>query len=427
MNMRIISHRILPLALGILLPFVGAQAQVLANVAGLEVTSKDLDVAIASSPIAVQFPSMDPDVQAGLRGDMLKRLVAQRLLLLEAQRQGLDKTSDYLKDAEDYRKGYLYRTYMDKVREGIKIDEAKMAEWHEQYKGEHDAIEAAKSQEIAERYKLLKTMNLEFLKQKYHLQVFEEKIAAGTSPKTVLAKADGYQLTMGQLYHGSEETYNQKDLEEKLYQKLELELVARAAQDDGIEAPMQRYAEDALPSLLMAKVEKRWIPDEAAMRNYFDSHKTIGEIPERRHVVQVVVATREEAEALRQQIDKGEATIYQVAAKNSIDPYGRKQAGDMGWLPAGSGMPEIESAIAKLKDGELSGVIKTSQGYHLVMIAERTPMKQRNFDGVKDRVRQAMVNENYPGYLSELQKRFPVKWGIPMATNAESAEKLINQ
>lgn len=418
---------LLPFCLVTISSVATAQSQILATVGDQTVTSDDLDAAIASSPIAVQFPSMDADVQAGLRGDMLKRMVASKLLLLEAKRQGLDKSETYKRDAENYRIGYLYRAYMDNLRDGIKIDEKMLSTWRETYKGKADAMEAARSQEIADRYKLRKAMALEMLKEQKHLKVFEDRLAAGAPADTVLATADGIKLKLGDIQESSDEAYNQAVLSDRLYRQLELMLVVKAAEDDGIRVPMDRYAEDALPSQVLALQEKRWIPDETALRKYYESHLTIGEIPERRHVVQLVVAKRDEAEKYREMAVNGEKTLYQLAAAHSIDPYGRKKAGDMGWLPEGSGMPEIEKAIAKLKDGEYSEVIATKQGFHVVMIEERTPRKQRSFAAVKDRVRQAMINEYYPGYLSELQKRFPVKWGISMVTDDKSAEQLMQQ
>jgi len=69
-----------------------AASQVLATIGTMQVSSDDLNAAMASSPFATQLASMDENDQAGLRGDMLRRLVAARLLTLEARKLGLDKT-----------------------------------------------------------------------------------------------------------------------------------------------------------------------------------------------------------------------------------------------------------------------------------------------------------------------------------------------
>lgn len=104
---------------------VNAEPQVLVTIGSMQVSSDDLNVAMASSPFATQAISMDEDDQAGLRGDMLRRLVAAQLLALDAQRLGLDKTKAYQQDIENFRQGLLYRFYMDKLRERIVIPAGK--------------------------------------------------------------------------------------------------------------------------------------------------------------------------------------------------------------------------------------------------------------------------------------------------------------
>ena len=63
----------------------------LATIGDLQVTADDLDSAMASFPFAERFPTMDENDQAALRGGMLQRLVASRLLTLEARRLGLEQ------------------------------------------------------------------------------------------------------------------------------------------------------------------------------------------------------------------------------------------------------------------------------------------------------------------------------------------------
>ena len=122
-----------------------ATSQVLATVGTLQVSSDDLDAAMASSPFATQMTSMDEDDQAGLRGDMLRRLVAARLLTLEARKLGLDKTEAYQKEMENFRLGLLYRFYMDKLRERIVVPADTLAAMKKQFKGDQEGMTAAKA------------------------------------------------------------------------------------------------------------------------------------------------------------------------------------------------------------------------------------------------------------------------------------------
>ena len=157
------------------------------------------------------------------------------------------------------------------------------------------------------------------------------------------------------------------------------------------------------------------------MQEWFNKHPEVARIPERRHVGQLVVATRQEAEALRARIIKGES-LFTLAGQYSIDPAGRKQNGDMGWIVEGRGMPELDNALAKLEDNKVSDVIETKVGFHLLTILEHSPKAQKTYAEVSDRVRQMIINEKLPPYLGELERRYQVSWKVIKARD-ENAPK----
>lgn len=421
--MRRILGRMLFAAL-MMLPLVGwgtTQGEVLVTVGGQAITDADLQRAVSSSPLADQFPSMDMKDQAALRGQLLKGLITGRLLYLEALERGLDESEAFQQDVAAYRRGELYRAFMDQVRAAIEIPAEKLAGMKEKYKGEPDALAAAKSKFIGDRYKTRKVLELQRLKDQYGFQVHDDRIAAGADPDTVLAEADGFRIRYGDIQKKSDEAFDAGRFETRLYQRAEVLLVAHAAEDAGFDvgARVERYRREALPAFLAQRLEREWIPDEEAERAYFESHPELGRIPERRHVVQIVVEDREKAESLRQRIVDGES-MYKLAKEHSVDPYGRDHAGDMGWVKKGLGMPEIEAVLDELPDGEVSAVIETGKGYHLVRIEERKPAFQKTFEAVRDRVRRAMLDERLPAFLKQLHDRYKVEWKMPMDTEEEA-------
>jgi parvulin-like peptidyl-prolyl isomerase len=73
--------------------------------------------------------------------------------------------------------------------------------------------------------------------------------------------------------------------------------------------------------------------------------------------------------------------------------------------------------LETLQDDELSGVVATQSGYHLITVLERRIGRQKPFSDVRERVKQMIVNQNFPAYMGELGKRYPVTWGV-MASQA---------
>ncbi len=89
------------------------------------------------------------------------------------------------------------------------------------------------------------------------------------------------------------------------------------------------------------------------------------------HARHILVATQEEAENLRAQIVAGEDFV-ELAEDFSVDPSTGQVGGDLGWFPQGYLLwPEVDQVAFALEPGELSQVIQSELGYHLVEILER--------------------------------------------------------
>ncbi len=410
----------------VLLLFAGSVAhakavdQVLATIGPLQVTAAELNSAMASAPFATKFPSMDRDDQASLRGGMLRRLVISRLLTLEAQRQGLDKTNAFRRDVDDFRLGTLYRAYVNKLRQGIVIPDDTLAAMKKQFKNDRDGLDAAKAAYVGERYKTVVSVAANALLEADKVRLHEDRLTAGAKPDTVVAEGTRLRIRYADLLDPAEKgAPDRTELVNRLRQRVELVSGAQAASDQGVDvdAAVRAYERERLPAALMEVKTKAWIPDEKTLRNWYDTHPQAATVPERRHIGQLVVATRKQADALRARIDKGES-LFVLAGEYSVEPISKQQNGDVGWVIQGRGEPELESALAKLKDGETSPVIATRDGkFHILTVLERAGGRKEAYPAIRDRVAQAIINERLPSYVTELEQRYPVTWNVLAKTD----------
>lgn len=428
-KMKLVVSIVLATILSTLQIPANAASQVLVSIGSMQVNADELNAAIASSPFSTQFTSMDENDQAGLRGDMLRRLVASRLMTLEAQRQGLDKTKAYKAEIENFRLGLLYRFYMDKLRERIVIPSDTLAAMKQQMKDDTDGLAAAKASYMSKQYQTLKDATLANLARQDHVVLHEDRVKTGIKPDTVLMEGNSFNIKYADIVNRREHPNmpNPEWIKEQVYKRGELLLVANEAAKLGVDVSekLEQYQKERLPALTLEAKTREWVPNERTLRNWFNKHPDVATIPERRHVGQLVVASRKEAETLRARILNGES-LFTLAGSYSIDPAGQKQNGDMGWITEGRGMPELDRSLAKLEDGKVSDVIETKAGFHLLMILERQPSSKKNYASVRDRIAQLIINEKLPPYLGALERRYKVTWHVIQA-RADSAEKDIKK
>lgn len=89
------------------------------------------------------------------------------------------------------------------------------------------------------------------------------------------------------------------------------------------------------------------------------------------HARHILVASREEAEGLHEEILAG-ADLGELALTFSMDLSTRPAGGDLGWFPRGYlTTPEVETAAFSLEPGMTSEVIESSLGFHIVQTLER--------------------------------------------------------
>jgi len=79
---------------------------------------------------------------------------------------------------------------------------------------------------------------------------------------------------------------------------------------------------------------------------------------------------RQKLEGIREKIISGEETFEDMASQYSADGS-RETGGDLGWAKRGSYVPEFEAVAYTLEKGELSDIVETDFGFHIIKLKER--------------------------------------------------------
>jgi parvulin-like peptidyl-prolyl isomerase len=88
---------------------------------------------------------------------------------------------------------------------------------------------------------------------------------------------------------------------------------------------------------------------------------------------------KQKADQLLAELQKG-GDFAALAKANSDDPGSAVKGGDLGWVPHGKTVPEFEQAAFALQPGQLSAVVKSQFGYHIIKLLERKSTLPADFD-----------------------------------------------
>jgi peptidyl-prolyl cis-trans isomerase D len=80
---------------------------------------------------------------------------------------------------------------------------------------------------------------------------------------------------------------------------------------------------------------------------------------------------------------KAGGDFAKLAAENSEDPGSKDKGGEYGWMVKGQTVPNFEAAAFSLKQNEISNLVKTEYGFHIIQVLEREEPKVKSFEEVK--------------------------------------------
>jgi peptidyl-prolyl cis-trans isomerase C len=129
----------------------------------------------------------------------------------------------------------------------------------------------------------------------------------------------------------------------------------------------------------------------------FDSSQNHREQTALRHILFLTANLDEPARRrMRAQADavlkeaKGGADFAQLARQHSKDGSAR-QGGDLGFFPRGKMVPPFDQAAFGLAAGEISGIVETQFGYHLIKVTDRRSAGTVAFEQVAARIREFLA------------------------------------
>lgn len=191
---------------------------------------------------------------------------------------------------------------------------------------------------------------------------------------------------------------------EVLAQKAEAEGLGNDSEFKLRQEMGNRYA---LANAYMNKAMKNAVSDAEAQTKYNEIIKEAGNRTEYK-VRHILVDDEKKAEEFTKTL-KSNPKKFADLAKDSKDPGSAKNGGDLGWVSQGTLVPEFESAMVKLKKGEISAPVKSSYGYHIILMEDTRTATPPKFEEIKDRLKAQMARDKADSLVKDLVDKAKVE------------------
>ncbi|OGT01739.1 MAG: peptidylprolyl isomerase, partial [Gallionellales bacterium RIFCSPLOWO2_02_60_31] len=165
---------------------------------------------------------------------------------------------------------------------------------------------------------------------------------------------------------------------------------------------------------LLAKAE---VKTEDA-RKHYDEHQSDFGTPEERQAAHILIAVaaaapqaeqdaaKVKAEQLLQQARKNPAGFAELAKQNSQDPGSAANGGSLGFFGRGMMVKPFDDAAFTLKQGEISGLVKSDFGYHIIKLLAVKPARLLPFDEAREGIINKLRQQKAVDLFAELAEKF---------------------
>lgn len=199
---------------------------------------------------------------------------------------------------------------------------------------------------------------------------------SGEDRSPVLAKVNGKELSKREFELFLPEDYRDVLTAEEVRDYVDRWVTTRLLYEEAlrsgitatpdIEARIEQYRSDLIADQLVQRViENQAIVTEREVHAFYEAHRQ--EYEKEYRVSHILVNTPEEAEEVQSRL--GTEGFDVLARKYSVDKHA-DVGGDLGYLSRGNMIPEFEGVIFDMQVGEISDVIPSEFGYHIIRITD---------------------------------------------------------
>ena len=349
--------------------FTGSENRTVAKVAGQSITQAEWDIAMREQLDRAQrqMPGLDPKVfdSPEMKRMSLDALVRERVMQVAADKFHLVTT-----DARLQRVFASDPQFAEIRRENGTIDREALA---------------------------ARGMSSEAFAQRLRQDLSLRQVVGGVAG-TVIAPPEVVAAALDPMFQQREARIERFETKDFLSKVNPSDAEIESYYKDPSHAAEFRAPEQATIEYLVFDLEalkKEIKVSEEDLRKYYTENEKRYTTPEERRASHILVKAdkdmpaaerdkaKAKAEALLAQVRNAPASLPELARKNSDDPGSGEKGGDLGFFSRGAMVKPFEDTVFSLKKGEISGLVQTDFGYHIIQVTDVRGGDKRSFETVR--------------------------------------------
>ncbi|MBL4807470.1 MAG: peptidylprolyl isomerase [Rhodobacteraceae bacterium] len=164
---------------------------------------------------------------------------------------------------------------------------------------------------------------------------------------------------------------------------------------------LENEARAQMAAVQIEKIVSHDVTDEELQAFYAEAIADFDSVPEF-NASHILVETEEEAEELLVALEEG-AVFADLAIEKSTGPSG-PNGGDLGWFGLGEMVTEFEEAVLLLEVGEVSPVVQTQFGWHVLILDDRRETVPPTLDEIRPQMMDGMRQQSVTDAIEALKE-----------------------
>ena len=158
--------------------------------------------------------------------------------------------------------------------------------------------------------------------------------------------------------------------------------------------------------------------DPAEVAKYYEANLSRFGEPEQRRASHILIAVksgageeekrkaREHAQAILAKVRAAPGSFAEIAKKESVDPGSASKGGDLGFFSKGMMVGPFEDAAFRLKPGQISDLVETDFGFHIIKVTEIKPGKMKTLEQVRPQIEAELKKQRAGRRFAEAAENF---------------------